>query len=765
LRRADELSFEAEDRIRFGIQLVQALRRRGAINEATAIAADIEAGLPSTRLAPGVMARALFALSSLARATGRYEQAREFVARSAEYAAASNDMSCVAAYHLELADVMMRTRQFDTAVAGYQTAGSLFRLARDRARESDAKAHAARAHMFAGRLRMASEALRREIEQGDLSRRSWVANTINYCICLLWLGEWRETSELLEKARAQAEAIGLLSDQSRIIIVQALVALRRSELDEAARLAIRGLEIAKENSLVREELAALECLGEIQYERRKPAKALQYYEECISRGEAIGMSDATTEGKRREAEAQNALGEYEKGLAAAERCIEVAASNEDRYEHAVAHRPLAMAQSMLGDLASAEKAFRQAIEEIRTLGERFELAKTLVEFACHLRDSDATTLALGAAGEHLREARELFTELGVERWIARVDQELSEVIRLTDSEPETVIGSGKSVERGVRSLGSVSIVTRSSEMLEILERLARVAPSDLPVMITGESGTGKELIARALQELSGRPAERFVAVNCAALPRELHESELFGHVKGSFTGATSEKPGLFEQADGGTIFLDEIGDLDPKAQGKLLRVLEDGEFRRVGELKARRVDARLVAATNRDLEQSVTEAAFRGDLYHRLNGLWVRVPALRERPEDIEGLASHFLELFQRQYGKRVNLPTSLLEVYRQFSWPGNVRELRQELHRMVLLTLDGGTMRAGDSQVAQAAGGEQSVRLSQTTGYASAIGEAERKLILDALQQSGGNKARAARILNMSRTTLLGKIRRLGID
>ncbi|HWN80680.1 MAG TPA: sigma 54-interacting transcriptional regulator, partial [Candidatus Udaeobacter sp.] len=476
-----------------------------------------------------------------------------------------------------------------------------------------------------------------------------------------------------------------------------------------------------------------------------------------------------------EAEAWNALGEHDKALAAAQRSIEVAETNEDRYEHAVAHRPLGVAHSMLGNKEAAEAAFRQGIEEIRIVGDPFELAKTLVEMARHLREWDPSTLDLGAAAEHLREARQLIEKLGVEKWMRRVDEDIHEIIRLAESTTEATsaidgsavrAGTAPAVERGgIQKFRSVTIISRAPEVRDILEKIARVAPSNLPVLITGESGTGKELFARALQELSGRPPDRFVAVNCAALPKELHESELFGHARGSFTGSTSEKAGLFELADGGTIFLDEIGDLDPGAQGKLLRVLENGELRRVGELKPRRVDARVVAATNRDLVQGAREGFFRGDLFHRLNGLPVRVPSLRERPSDIEPLVHHFLEFYQTQYKRRVHLPADLLELYQRYRWPGNVRELRQEIHRMVLLTADGTPLRIADSEVARLSVGDEVTALAEASGLASAVGEHERRLILDALHRSGGNKAQAARLLNMSRTTLIGKIQRLGIE
>ena len=488
------------------------------------------------------------------------------------------------------------------------------------------------------------------------------------------------------------------------------------------------------------------------------------------------MADATTEGKRREAEAWIALAEYDKALAAATRAIDVATTIEDRYEHAVAHRPLAVAHSMLGHEDEAADVFRRGIEEMRALGDPLELAKTLVEFASHLREWDPTTLALSSASEYLREARELFTKLGVERWIKRTDEDLAEVIKLAHQpEPTEAIAntpadhtpnqSAIDPSRSSRTFGPVTFFTRAPDIHAMFERLIRVAPSNLPVLITGESGTGKELIARAILELSNRPQDRFVAINCAALPRELHESELFGHARGSFTGATAEKPGLFEMADGGTIFLDEIGDLELSAQGKLLRVLETGELRRVGEVKVRRVDARVVAATNRNLEQGARDGTFRSDLFHRLNGFPVRISSLRERPADIEILARHFLEFFQREYKKRVIMTPEILELYRSYRWPGNVRELRQEIHRMVLLTEGDTTMQARDSEIARLAAVDAGDAIAGTSGLAIAVEEHERRLIIDALQKTGGNKANAARLLNMSRTTLVGKVRRLGIE
>jgi transcriptional regulator with PAS, ATPase and Fis domain len=777
LGHADEIGLDTEAWIKVSMPLMESLKKRGAFAEALMISKQMEARLKESALSTNVYIECLCRMAFLATATRHLDHAGRLLRDARLRVTNSNDVSLwtMALYHFTQGQFDVRARKMDAAISSFEAAAAAYGLLGQESNVAMATGQKARAQMLAGYPALAKRFFSTAIELPSVDKRAWVTLAANYSICLLWLGEWDQANSLLDRAIHASSKLEMFASQIRVNTIRALVAVRRNELDAAANLSRDAMHNARTTNLVREEICALECLGEIEYERGNPAAAIKIYEECIAKGEAVGMSDATTEGKRREAEAWNALGEHDKALAAARRAIEVAETNEDRYEHAVAHRPLGVANSMLGEKDEAEKAFRRGIEEIRVVGDPFELAKTLVELARHLREWDPSTLELGAAGEHLREARQLFEKLGVEKWIQRVDEDINEVIRLTEATAESPsgrpdgnavhTGSGKSVERGVKSIRSVTIITQSREILDTLERLARVASSPIPVLITGESGTGKELFARALQELSGRPPDRYVAVNCAALPRELHESELFGHARGSFTGSTSEKPGLFELADGGTIFLDEIGDLDPGAQGKLLRVLENGELRRVGELKSRRVDARVVAATNRDLVQSSREGTFRGDLFHRLNGLPVRVPSLRERPGDIEPLARYFLDIYQASYKKRVVLPPDLLAIYQDYRWPGNVRELRQEIHRMVLLTADGGTIRTADSEVVRLAASDQSTALAEASGLASAVGEHERRLILDAMHRSSGNKAQAARLLNMSRTTLIGKIRRLGIE
>ena len=340
------------------------------------------------------------------------------------------------------------------------------------------------------------------------------------------------------------------------------------------------------------------------------------------------------------------------------------------------------------------------------------------------------------------------------------------------------------------------LIGRSAAMQEIYRTIARLTTADLTVMINGESGTGKELVARALHDYGRRRGGAFVAINMAAIPRELIESELFGHERGAFTGATNRNQGRFEQAAGGTLFLDEIGDMPPEAQTRLLRVLQEGEFTTVGGRQPIRANVRIIAATHRDLRQAIRQGQFREDLYYRLNVVPIRLPPLRERAEDVADLARHFLERAKEEGLPGKTLDQSAIEALHRHRWPGNVRELENVMRRLAALCPDevisAAVIRAelteadaGSDETATAAvsasGGqeplaravEQHIRsflaahrdgLAPSDIYDRVLAEVERPLIQMTLAATRGNQIKAAAMLGLNRNTLRKKIRDLEI-
>ncbi len=314
------------------------------------------------------------------------------------------------------------------------------------------------------------------------------------------------------------------------------------------------------------------------------------------------------------------------------------------------------------------------------------------------------------------------------------------------------------------------IIGQSAAISDVYTVIDRVADSPTTVLVTGESGTGKELVARALHESSSRKDRPFIKVNCAAIPRDLIESEFFGHERGAFTGAVASKPGRFELASGGTLFLDEIGSIPLETQVKLLRALQEGEFERVGGVRTLKVDVRLVAATNTDLRKQIEESSFREDLFYRLNVVTVRLPALRERVGDIPLLVDHFVEKYNQRLGKALQgVSGEALSVLAAYSWPGNVRELENVMERAVLFAdterifcehlppeLSHGRPPPGDEQSDPEVGLKEQVR--------AAVNQLERQLIYRALEQMNGNVTHTARVLKLSRKGLQLKMKELGL-
>jgi len=307
---------------------------------------------------------------------------------------------------------------------------------------------------------------------------------------------------------------------------------------------------------------------------------------------------------------------------------------------------------------------------------------------------------------------------------------------------------------------SRTMVFASASMSRLATLVARVGPRDVAVLLTGESGTGKERVAEALVGTSRRADRPFVRFNCAGLVPDLAEAELFGHARGAFTGAVRARPGLFGEADGGTLLLDEVGELALPLQGKLLRVLQEGEVRPVGEERTRTVDVRVIAATHRDLRELAARGAFREDLYWRLNVVHLHVPALRERPDDVPGLARHFLARFAERFGVgQLHVPDELFARVAAYHWPGNVRELENAIETLVALSRDGEL----DLSLLPTAAG-RSAEAAAGAPLRARVEAYERGLVREALRAANGNRTEAARMLGVSRVTLHDKLRKYGL-
>ena len=358
-------------------------------------------------------------------------------------------------------------------------------------------------------------------------------------------------------------------------------------------------------------------------------------------------------------------------------------------------------------------------------------------------------------------------KLGAYDYVAKPFQPSEVLLTLRKArERERLRRNNEQLKRDVtRAVGDRPIIAASSVMIELLEMVERTAAFKTTALLVGESGTGKEVMARAIHSQSPRRNEPFVAVNCGAIPEHLLESELFGHAKGAFTGASRARRGLFSEADGGTFFLDEVAELPLSLQVKLLRVLQEEEVRPVGDNKSVAIDVRVIAATSRNLEAAIAEGTFRKDLFYRLNVMQLAIPSLRDRREDISLLCDHFLAHFRESLGKPVrSIADDALERLINYSWPGNVRELQNVIERSVILT-DGdriGLSHLPTNIVEAAAGGSASA--SKGFGMRRARRRFEIDLIRRALRETDGNRTHAAKLLEISHRALLYKLKDYGI-
>ncbi|MBI5025800.1 MAG: nif-specific transcriptional activator NifA [Nitrospirae bacterium] len=397
-------------------------------------------------------------------------------------------------------------------------------------------------------------------------------------------------------------------------------------------------------------------------------------------------------------------------------------------------------------------------------GARQKIKKDNIAFLCvpiKFRNEVLGVLSV----DRLFEAKGISVEedLRLLKIIASLIAQSVKLYREVEKEKETLLEEKEELKRELKGKYKLeNVIAQSDRMLEVFEAVHRVAKARTNVFLRGESGTGKELVAKAIHYMSPRAKGSFIKFNCASIPEGLLESELFGHEKGAFTGATAMRKGRFELADGGTIFLDEIGDLPLKLQPKILRVLQEREFERVGGEKTIKVDVRLIAATSRDIEGLVSQGRFREDLYYRLNVVPILLPALRERKEDIPILAEYFLKRFNEENEKKVSMSSDALKILMDYDWPGNVRELENTIERLVVMS-DKNIIKPSDFPLNLRS---PVVKITlQKESLKSSLEETEKAGIINALEKTGWVQARAAKLLGLTPRQIGYKMRKYGIE
>ncbi len=633
-----------------------------------------------------------------------------------------------------------------------------------------------------GLLGAAEEYLQRAIELCHKCSDAYgeAAAGLNLGIVLYRRGRFDESESSIERSLSIFKEIGWYIGECRSLLARGNVDKYRRDMDGAEKFFVMALKIAEARNFLREQALAHEFLGELAAMRAQFDSALDRYGRSLElASSAVQARDIEVELHRRIGELYVTRGEQKEALRWLEEGLSLAREIGERLEEGAILRTIGAALGRSGRAANARDSFDRELDVLRSIGARFEIAMTylvLVEalFSEKLsgREEDICSFSFDHNGSFdeawnmLVEANHLFAESGAAYYRERSVELLARLDmprRLCIGENE-ICGVGDSLVRlkyNEAYLPRKNFVCVSDSMRVVLERARFSAGCDRPVLVMGETGTGKEVVARLVHDCSSRSGRPFVAVNCAAIPDHLFESEFFGHRRGCFTGAVTDRKGIFEEADGGTLFLDEIGELTTLQQVKLLRVLQEGTIRRIGENRERPVDIRILSAMNQDIERKLESASLREDFYYRINAEQIHIPPLRERREDIIPLITYYLCGTNGSGKEYVLIEEAALRCLQGYRWPGNVRELFNLLERLKDMSGEGAIrlhmlperMRDGNLS-------SRGVSALESGGSEVAISDRLKR----ALSLCGGNKSAAARLLGISRGTLYKELRRSGL-
>lgn len=599
----------------------------------------------------------------------------------------------------------------------------------------------------------------------------------NLGVKLSLTGNWKEAERNLllniELNRQTADELNLC----RGLLSLGYVYFLKREFIKAKDKYEESSSLTQKNNCVRELAIYHEYSGELAFVQEDYQVALEHYTKAIEIGEKIAPnSGIISQTYRLLADLQVAKKEYDQSFSSCQRALEVSISLGERIEEAACYRILGQIYSVRNDKEKAKENFYKSFRILEEIKAKYELAKT------YLEAGKSSCFEQYERLKYLGRAEDNFRELESKYHLGLVNFALAQLF-FENQEYEKANIFSKDVEKAFRELneekelslvlefrrkiGKINgelvadleqryafsnIITQNKEMLEILEKAKQIKDTDMTILIEGETGTGKDLLAKCIHFESKRRDKRFVVVNCPAIPHELLESELFGYKKGAFTGGSYDKKGLLEESDGGTLFLNEIGDLPWLIQAKLLGVIENKELTRLGETKPRKVNFRIIAASNRDLEEEVRAKRFRDDLYYRLKVISFILPPLRKRKEDIPLLVEHFNGLFSNNGSQ---IPVEISERFLSYEWSGNVRELENQVKRLLIL---GEEEKGGDNASVNAH------FLETASSLSSRLEEYEKEQIITALAECNGVKRQAAKLLNIPEGTLREKIKKYGL-
>ncbi len=577
--------------------------------------------------------------------------------------------------------------------------------------------------------------------------------SLNLAILLRKLGKIGEAGEICRAGLEKSELMEVPVGICRYSLELANLSVIKRDVEEGRRYLRIARDTAEANGYQRERILAHEIDGDLLDLNGDPESALDTYELGLDLSRAIARGgDLEAEFLGRAARACLKLGRTSSGRHYVERALSLNEEAHDAYEYGLCLRTLGQLELAEGIEGCGIAHLEESVQELSKLSPW-----------CH--DVAASEAALGRvlmskpgsnghAVNHLLVARRVYSNLGIGRAVKDLDHLIFS--HLAEAKPGTAAKSASckrvgSASRQRPDLTHYGIVTEDERIEGDLERWG---PTEARILIEGETGVGKELMARALHAMSRRREGAFVAVDCGALSETLADSELFGHARGAFTGAMKDRPGLIEAASGGTLFLDEVGELSEALQVKLLRVLEEGIVRRVGENAPRKVDVRVISATARDLWEEVEAGRFRRDLYYRLKTVLIRVPSLHERPHDIQILLDHYLKHFCEEHGSGAEFSQSARSALAGYAWPGNVRELRNVIEALVLSNTNGDMI--DERRVGEFLTCDRSAKLRDR------IANLERDEIERVLKVCGGNRTEAAKMLGISRKTLWQKLKQM---